>query len=58
MRKVRKPVKFKQVDGSLVGGQAIHPLMEPVQLKFGDHQETIRFMVTPKKAEDMIIGLA
>lgn len=52
-----KSMKFEQVDGTLVGGRAASHIMEPVQLKFGDHQETIRFMVTLKMAEERILGL-
>lgn len=49
-RKLKNPVKFEQVDGTLIGGKAASHLMEPVELVLGDHQETIRFMVTPKMA--------
>lgn len=33
-------------------------LMEPMSLKAGTHEETIQFIVTPKVAETMILGLA
>lgn len=51
-------MKFEQVDSTLMGDRAAFYLTEPVQLKLGAHRDTIRFMVTPKMAEDMILGLA
>lgn len=57
MRKLKKPVKFKQVDGMLIGGKAASHLTKPVQLQFGNQQETICFMVASKMAEDVILGL-
>lgn len=40
VRKLKQPMKFEHVDGTLVGGLAASHLTEPVQLKLGDHQET------------------
>lgn len=58
VRKLRKPMKFKQVDDTLIGGKAASHLTEPVKLGLGNHQEIIRFMVTTNMAEEMILGLA
>lgn len=58
VRKLKKPVKFEQVDGMLIGGKAASHLMKPLQLGLRNHQKTICFMVAPKMAEDMFLGLA
>lgn len=39
------------------GGLGASYLTEPVHLRLGDHQETIWFMVAPKMAEEVILGL-
>lgn len=57
VRKLMKSMKFDQIDGTLMGGRGASHLMEPVQLKFRDYQETVRFMITLKMAEEIILGL-
>lgn len=58
VRPLRKPVWFKQVDGSLLGGVPATFITEPVQMELGEHWEVIRFVVVPSMMEAVILGLA
>lgn len=58
MRKLYHLMKFEQVNSSLVGGLPASYLTEPVHLRLGNYKETIRFVVAPKMAEAMILGLS
>lgn len=55
--RLRQPMKFKEIDGSIVGDLPTCYLTEPVHLSLGNQEETIRFVVAPKMAEVMILGL-
>lgn len=50
-------MKFKQVDRSIIGGMPASYLTEPVSLRMESHTGTIEFVVAPKMAEAMILGL-
>lgn len=52
------PMKFKQVNSSLLGGLSPSYLTEPVHLRLGNYKETIQFVVAPKMAEAMILWLS
>lgn len=56
VRKLRQPMKFKQVDRSIIGGMSASYLTEPVSLRMESHKGTIEFVVTPEMAEVMILG--
>lgn len=49
-------MKFKQMDGSLIGSTPATHLTEPVQLEIGQHRETIWFVVAPKIMEAVILA--
>lgn len=53
-----QPIRFEQVDGSLMGGGSSTLLTEPVKLEMGQHRELIRFVVSPKMREAMNLGLS
>ncbi|KAK9395714.1 hypothetical protein NXF25_019075 [Crotalus adamanteus] len=52
------PIRFEQVDGSLLGGVPATVVTELVMLDMNDHWEMLRFIVVPSMMEDIIIGLA
>lgn len=58
MVKLKKPIKFKQMDSSTLGGAPATHITEPVRLEIGEHQEDIRFIVVDKMIEPIILGLA
>lgn len=58
VRKLCRSMRLKQVDGSIIGGLPTSYLTKPVHLTLGTHQETNQFVVAPKMAEAMILGLA
>ncbi|XP_060539018.1 uncharacterized protein LOC132709560 [Pantherophis guttatus] len=57
-KQLKQPIRFEQVDGSLVGGTYATHLTEPVRLELADHWETIRFIIAPKMTEPVILGLS
>lgn len=50
-------MRFKQANGSLTGSSPATHVTEPISLQMGQHWETICFVVIPKMAETMILGL-
>lgn len=52
------PIRFEQVDGSLLGGTPATLITEPLQLEMGWHWELIHFMLVPKMTKAVILGLA
>lgn len=54
LKRLKQPMKFEQVDGSLTEGVPATCLTEPVSLRVGSHKETIQFIVAPKMAENRI----
>lgn len=48
-------MRFEQVDGSLIGGS---PVTHQMQLKIGQHQETICFIIKLKMTVAVILGLS
>lgn len=58
MTRLWMPIKFKQMDGSTLGGVPATHITEPVRIKIEEHWEYIRFIVMDKMIESIILGLA
>lgn len=58
MKDMPRPVRFEQVDGSLLGVAPATHVAEPVSLEMGQHWEVIWFIVVLKMTETIILGLA
>ncbi|XP_039191766.1 UDP-GlcNAc:betaGal beta-1,3-N-acetylglucosaminyltransferase-like protein 1 isoform X1 [Crotalus tigris] len=56
--RLKSPIRFEQVDGSLLGGAPTTLVTEPVRMDVGGHWEVIRFIVVPSMTEPLILGLA
>ncbi|KAK9412177.1 hypothetical protein NXF25_003352 [Crotalus adamanteus] len=56
--RLKSPIRFEQVDGSLLGGAPTTLVTEPVRMDVGGHWEVIRFIVVPSMSEPVILGLA
>ncbi|KAK9397281.1 hypothetical protein NXF25_020642 [Crotalus adamanteus] len=56
--RLKSPIRFEQVDGSLLGGVPTTLVTEPVRMDIGGHWELIRFIVVPTMSESVILGLA
>ncbi|KAK9408175.1 hypothetical protein NXF25_006949 [Crotalus adamanteus] len=56
--RLKSPIRFEQVDGSLLGGAPTTLVTEPIRMDIGGHWETIRFIVVPTMSESVILGLA
>ncbi|KAK9406808.1 hypothetical protein NXF25_005582 [Crotalus adamanteus] len=56
--RLKSPIRFEQVDGSLLGGAPTNWVTEPVRMEIGIHWEVIRFIVVPSMSESIILGLA
>ncbi|KAG8125469.1 hypothetical protein E2320_020781 [Naja naja] len=52
------PIRFQQVDGSMIGGSPAMQVTEKVKLTIGEHWEIIWFIVIPKMTQSVIPGLA
>ncbi|XP_039178262.1 uncharacterized protein LOC120298525 [Crotalus tigris] len=53
-----QPIRFEQVDGSLLGGVPATHVTEQVRMDLGDHWEVLRFIVIPITTETVILGLS
>lgn len=53
-----KPIRFEQMDGSMLGGALATHITEPVKLEMGEHWELSRFVVVATMNESLILGLA
>lgn len=58
VRKLCQSMRFKQVDGSIMGGLLTSYLTEPMRLRLANYKEIIQFVVTPQMAEAVILGLS
>ncbi|XP_039213407.1 uncharacterized protein LOC120314410 [Crotalus tigris] len=58
LHRLAQPVRFEQVDGSLLGGAPATHITEAIRLELGAHWETIQFVVAPAMSEAVILGLA
>ncbi|KAK9400665.1 hypothetical protein NXF25_011379 [Crotalus adamanteus] len=56
--RLKSPIRFEQVDGSLLGGAPTTLVTEPIRMDVGGHWEVIRFVVVPSMTEPLILGLA
>ncbi|XP_039215403.1 uncharacterized protein LOC120315311 [Crotalus tigris] len=56
--KLTQPIRFEQVDGSLLGGVPATHVTERVRMDLGEHWEVLRFIVVPIMTEAVILGLA
>uniref|UniRef100_A0A2D4IEP7 Peptidase A2 domain-containing protein n=1 Tax=Micrurus lemniscatus lemniscatus TaxID=129467 RepID=A0A2D4IEP7_MICLE len=54
---MKQPMKFEQVDGSLLGGKPSFTMTVPVKLEIGVHWEILRFIVVQDMRADVILGL-
>lgn len=57
VQKLSTPIKFEQMDGSMLGGTPATHITEPVCLEIGEHWEHIRFIVVDRIIEPLILGL-
>lgn len=57
LRKLRQPMAFSQLDGSIMGRVPKICLTEPVKLKAGAHIETIHLIVVPRMTKLMVLEL-
>lgn len=53
-----QPHEVQASQDSLAGSLPDSYLTEPMHLRLGNHEETIRFMVATKMADAMILGLS
>lgn len=51
------PICFEQINGMLIRGGAATLVMELVRVVMGRHCELIRFVITQKMTESIILGL-
>lgn len=56
--KLKTPIRFEQMDRSLLGGTPAEHVTELVCLEIGEHREQIRFIVVEWMVEPVIRGLA
>ncbi|KAK9400308.1 hypothetical protein NXF25_013327 [Crotalus adamanteus] len=56
--RLKAPIRFEQVDGSLLGGAPTTLVTEPVRMEIDAHWEVIRFIVVPSMSESIILSLA
>lgn len=54
---LRTPIRFEQMDGSLLGGAPVTQVTETVRLEIGEHRESIQFIVVERMIELIILGL-
>ncbi|XP_060542340.1 uncharacterized protein LOC132710346 isoform X1 [Pantherophis guttatus] len=57
VRRLRVPVRFEQMDSTLLGGAPATHVTEMMSLEIGGHQETIRFIVIETMIELLILEL-
>lgn len=50
---LRAPIRFKQVDGSMIGGRSASEVTKELKLEMGRHWELIHFIVVPKMTESL-----
>ncbi|KAG8147950.1 hypothetical protein E2320_001384, partial [Naja naja] len=55
---LRKPIRFEQVDGSILGGTPATHRTEMVRMDMGHHWEKISFVVVNHMTEAVILGLS
>lgn len=57
VRTLQTPIRFEQMDGSILGGVPATHVTELVRLEIGEHWEYIRFVVVDTMIEPLILGL-
>lgn len=57
-RTLAYPIRFKQVNGSLLGGAYATHLTKPVKLELANHWEAIQFVIASKMTNAVIVGLS
>uniref|UniRef100_A0A8C6YHQ4 Uncharacterized protein n=1 Tax=Naja naja TaxID=35670 RepID=A0A8C6YHQ4_NAJNA len=55
---LKRPIRFEQVDGTLIGETPATQMTELIKMELGPHRELICFIVAPKMSESIILGLA
>ncbi|KAK9401689.1 hypothetical protein NXF25_010045 [Crotalus adamanteus] len=55
--RLKSPIRFEQVDGSVLGGAPTTLVTEPVRMEVAAHWEMLRFIVVPSMSEAIILGL-
>lgn len=58
MIRMHQPIRFEQMDGSMLGGKPVTHITEPIKLEIGEHWENLRFIVVEKMIESIILGMA
>lgn len=58
VREMAIPIRFEQVDASLLGGAPANHLTKPVWLEMGEHREVLRFIIASKVMESVILSLS
>lgn len=56
LQRLGRPIRFEQMDGSLLGCQPATHVTEKVTMELGQHRERIHFVVVPKITEEVILG--
>lgn len=58
LQKLSRPIRFEQMDSSLLGGQPATHVMERVVLEIGTHREVLQFVVVLRITVEVVLGLA
>lgn len=57
-RRLKCPIAFCQLNGSVVGGIPAMFVTEPLEMQMGAHSETLSFIVAPGMERPLVLGLA